>query len=286
MSWQMRLLAGALRATRRRNFTTREAGERLVREPKGSCDPPRLDGDLEVDRRTVAGFAVQVVQRRAAPGSGTVVFLHGGAYVAEMHAVHWGFVARLAALGLDVVVPHYGLAPDHGPDEAHRLVHEVLAGIDGPAYLLGDSAGGGLALAATQTWLAAGGVAPVGLTLIAPWLDLAIRNPDVDEIEPHDPWLMRPGLRPCAEAWAGEMSMDDPRVSPLFGSMEGLPAIDLYVGTRDIGLADARLLAERAPRVRYHEEPGAVHVYPFLPFVPEGRRARAEILERVRQALS
>lgn len=285
MSWQMRLLAGVMRATRRRSFATREAGERLVRKPKGSCDPPSLHGSLAVVRRTVGGFPVDDVRTRGASGSGTLVFLHGGAYVGEMHAVHWAFVARLAALGICVVVPHYGLAPGHGPVEAHRLVHEVLAGIDGPSYLLGDSAGGGLALAATQTWLAAGGAAPVGLTLIAPWLDLAIRNPDVDEIEPHDPWLMRPGLRPCAEAWAGGMSMDDPRVSPLFGCMERLPPIDLYVGTRDIGLADARLLAERAPQVHYREEPGAVHVYPLLPFVPEGRRARTEILQRLRQTL-
>lgn len=287
MSWQMRLLAGALRATRRRSFTTREAGERLVRQPKGSGDPPRLDGDLEVDRRTVAGFPVHLVRGRGGPEeSGTVVFLHGGAYVAEMHRVHWLLVAELAGLGRDVLVPHYGLAPDHGPGEAHRLVHELLLGIDGPVYLVGDSAGGGLALAATQTWLAGGGEPPRGLTLIAPWLDLAIRNPEVDELERHDPWLARPGLRACAEAWAGEMSMDDPRVSPLFGSMEGLPPIDLYVGTRDIGLADARLLAERAPDVRYHEERGAVHVYPLLPFVPEGARARARIRERVRTALS
>lgn len=286
MSWQMRLLAGVLRATRRRNFTSHAAGERLVRQPKGSMDPPRFGESLEVRRSTVAGFPVDTVRRREGSRQGTVVLLHGGAYVASIHQVHWSFAARLAGLGVDVVVPHYGLAPEHGPEEAHRLVHEVLAGIDGPSYLIGDSAGGGLALAATQTWLAGGGVPPAGLTLIAPWLDLAIRNPEVDAIEPHDPWLVRPGLRPCAQAWAGAMSMDDPRVSPLFGSMEGLPPIDLYVGTRDIGLADARLLAERAPDVRYHEEPGAVHVYPLLPFVPEGRKAREQVLERVAEALS
>lgn len=286
MSWQMRLLAGVLRATRRRNFTSREAGQRLLHRPKGPTDPPRRDR-LDVGLRQVAGFPVHALRAHGGPAlPGSVVLLHGGAYVASIHAVHWRLAGDLAALGCEVLVPHYGLAPQHGPEEAHRLVHEVLAGIDGPSYLLGDSAGGGLALAATQTWLAGGGVPPRGLTLIAPWLDLAIRNPDVDAIEPHDPWLARPGLRPVAEAWAGALSMDDPRVSPLFGSMAGLPPLDLYVGTRDIGLADARLLVERAPQVRYHEEPGAVHVYPLLPFVPEGVRARREILAQVRRALS
>lgn len=278
MSWQMRTLAAFLGATRGRRYATHEAGRRVVAEPKGSIEP-RHTAALEVGLREVAGFPVHVLR---APGEvrQRAVYLHGGAYVAEVHDVHWRFVAELAALGVEVQVPHYGLAPDHGPLEAHRLVHEVLAGVDGPAYLLGDSSGGGLALAATQTWLAAGGAPPAGLTLLAPWLDLAIRNPDVDQVEPHDPWLKRPGLRACAEAWKGELSMDDPRVSPLFGRLDDLPPTEVYVGTRDIGLPDARLLAARAPAVRLVEEPGAVHVYPLLPFNPEGRRARAQILQR------
>lgn len=287
MSWQMRVLAGFLRATRRRNFRTREAGQRVVDAPKAGVGVPRTHRGLAVERREVEGFPVHVLRRSIGPAlSGTVVYLHGGAYVAEMHAVHWAMVAQLAGQGWEVQVPHYGLAPGHGPEEGHRLVHAVLAGIEGPVYLMGDSAGGGLALAATQTWLAAGGAPPRGLTLLAPWLDLAMRNPEIDLIEPDDPWLQRPGLHACAEAWAGDLSMDDPRVSPLFGHLEGLPSVDLYVGTRDISLADARLLADKVPGLRLHEEPGAVHVYPLLPVVPEGRRARAEILARVRQALT
>lgn len=280
MSWQMRAVAGVLRATRKRRYATYEAGARVLAEPKGPIDPP---GDLEASLRTVAGFPVHTVGSKGS--TGTVVYLHGGAYVSRIHAYHWGLVADLAALGIQVQVPHYGLAPDHGPLAAHDLVHAVLGSIEGPAYLMGDSAGGGLALAATQTWLAGGGAAPVGLTLLAPWLDLAIRNPEVDVVERRDPWLTRPGLRACAEAWAGDLSMDDPRVSPLFGRLDDLPPIDLYVGTRDLGLPDARQLAGQAPSVTLHEEPGAVHVYPLLPLVPEGRRARAELLDGVSRAL-
>lgn len=277
----MQALAAVLRATRKRRYATYDAGLAVLAEPKGPVDPPPA---LAASVRTVAGFPVHTVGPTGA--SGTVVYLHGGAYVSRIHAYHWGLVGDLAARGLEVQVPHYGLAPDHGPLEAHALVHAVLGSITGPTYLMGDSAGGGLALAATQTWLAGGGAAPVGLGLIAPWLDLAIRNPEVDAVEGRDPWLTRAGLRACAEAWAGALSMDDPRVSPLFGRLDDLPPVDIHIGTRDIGLPDARALAARGPSVTLFEAPGAVHVHPLLPLVPEGRKARAQLLDRAERALS
>ena len=85
----------------------------------------------------------------------------------------------------------------------------------GPTYLVGDSAGGGLALSATQTWLTADRPAVRGLTLIAPWLDASLSNPAIDDVEATDPWLSRPGLIVCATSWAGAVRLDDPRVSPL-----------------------------------------------------------------------
>jgi acetyl esterase/lipase len=126
-----------------------------------------------------------------------------------------------------------------------------------------------------------GGV--VGVTAIAPWLDLSISNPEVDKVEPHDPWLRRPGLRPLAAAWAGEIPLQDPRLSPLFGDLTRLPPLQILVGTRDITLPDCRLLRDRLPStvpLTYHEEPGAVHVYPLLP-VPEARPGRQAIVDHI-----
>jgi len=87
--------------------------------------------------------------------------------------------------------------------------------------------------------------------------------------------------------WAGELSLDDPRVSPLLGDLSALPPTELYVGDRDITVADCRLLRDKAPagRVLYHEQPGAVHVYPLLP-VPEGRAARKDVVAHITTALA
>ncbi|MFS0899883.1 alpha/beta hydrolase fold domain-containing protein [Mycolicibacterium litorale] len=218
-----------------------------------------------------------------------MIYLHGGAYVGEIQKQHWDLIADLAdGVGVRVIVPLYGLAPDHHVDEALALLREVMTrcAADGDTYLVGDSAGGGLAVAATRSWIDAAGKPPVGLSLIAPWLDIALDNPGIDVVEPSDPWLTRVGLRICGRSWAGEVPPDDYRVSPIHAAFDDFPPVDLYVGDRDITVADCRLLRHRMPagRLRYHEEPGAVHVYPLLP-VPEGRAARTELISHIRSTL-
>ncbi len=217
--------------------------------------------------------------------SGAVVYVHGGGYVHEIQEQHWRLVADLAdAAGATVLVPVYGLAPDHHAAEAHSLMRAVLehASAHGPAYLIGDSSGGGLALAAAIAWQATGGRPPSGLTLISPWLDIALRNHGIDAVQSRDPWLSRDGLRLCGSRWASDIPLDDFRVSPINGSLSGLPPIDLYIGTDDIFLPDCQKLRDAADpgRINYHEERGAIHVYPLLP-VPEGRAARRAILATV-----
>lgn len=294
MSWQTGVVAAYLRLTRSRAFATPDGGRRLLRAPKASAAPPRRVArrcDLAV--RLVAGhpvYAVSAAGRTSEPGS--VVWFHGGAYTSEIAPQHWSLVAGLAAgTGRTVHVPLYGLAPEHDALEALAFAQEVARTLTAgeAVHLAGDSSGGGLALLLAQHWPED---APplAGITLVAPWLDLAMSNPGIDEVEPHDPWLARAGLHVIADAWANGVAREDPRVSPVRGRLDGLPPVALHVGTRDITLPDCRLLRDRLAalpgpdRCRYVEVPGALHVHPLLP-VPEGRVARRQIAAFVRETL-
>ena len=84
----------------------------------------------------------------------------------------------------------------------------------------------------------------------------------------------------------GDLSLDDPRISPLFGDLEDLPPIAIFSGTSDILLVDGRRLAaklteEGMPKHAYHEYDGMFHVWMLFP-IPEGKRARAETVEFIR----
>ena len=295
-SWQMRAVALHVRLTRKKRYATHEAGMAFLHSVKGPSTPPRdVLAACEVTTRQVQGRDVHVVRRRRGggrrePGSAgepAVVYLHGGAYTNEVVEQQWGFVAHLARqAGCEVHVPIYGLAPNHTAVEALALVTAVVEEVvgDGRACVLsGDSAGGGLALVAAQQATPELRDRIAGLLLIAPWVDLAMANPAIDAVEPTDPWLTRAGLHPIARSWAGELTVDDPRVSPLNGDLTALPPVEVWVGTRDITLPDCRELGRRLPPdvpFTLHVEDGAIHDYPLLP-APEGRRARRHIAARV-----
>ena len=123
--------------------------------------------------------------------------------------------------------------------------------------------------------------------LISPALDLSLTNPEIDRVQPSDPWLGRDGTRVFIEHWRGNLAISDPRVSPLAADLNGLGPLTVFSGTRDILNPDIRLLIDKATTagidVEYHEEQGLVHVYPLTP-TPEGRAARAILIERLRAA--
>ena len=90
-----------------------------------------------------------------------------------------------------------------------------------------------------------GGAQPDRLVLIAPWVDLTSSTPGTLEAAERDPWLSYPHLAVYASFWAGSEDagdLADPRVSPLFGDLAGLPPALMLCGTRDL------LAARRATR--------------------------------------
>lgn len=293
-SVRMKAVGLLMRLTRRRRFLTEAGGVALLARPKEPSQPPaRLAKNCDVRRGAVSGFDVYVVKPKGGPTvrDAAVVYLHGGAFVNEIAKQHWALIAQIAdEVGCEVHVPIYGLAPQHDWSQAGVLVTEVVTGLTSHGRTLavvGDSAGGTLALLAAQAAVARGDTGIRRVTLIAPWLDMSLANPAVAEVAKVDPWLALPGIRPLADSWAAGVALDDPRLSPLFGPLRGLPPLEIWVGTHDITVVDCRDLRERLPvgtTVKYREEPGAIHVYPLLP-VPEGRRARQEIIAGIRASL-
>jgi monoterpene epsilon-lactone hydrolase len=223
-----------------------------------------------------------------------VMYIHGGAFVEGIFSWHWYFIARMVErLRMTFTVPLYPLAPEHdcaAASAAVLAVYRDLIARCGASQLvvMGDSAGGGLAMSLIMQAIAAELARPAALVLLSPWLDVTMTDLTQTEIEKVDPLLVRPGPKAAGRWYAGAMSTADPRVSPLYGEIAGLPPILMFCGTHDILVADARRLAARAaaegPEVEYHEEAGLMHVYPLL-FFPESRKAQDRIVGFVRDAV-
>jgi acetyl esterase/lipase len=290
MSMQMRVVSAFLRLAYKPRMATVERARKRIAEPKGSSEPPAaLRKRHDVSSRQVEGFPCHTVAPRGRRSERAAVYLHGGAYISEIAQQHWALISRMADAGVRVEVPSYGLAPQHTYREAYPFVtavyRELLGQVDASTVsVVGDSAGGGLALGLAQTLGGAGLPQPRRLVLISPWLDLTLSNPDLPTVEARDPWLCSVGLAEAARVWAGGDDPTDPRLSPGNGSLAGLAPIDVYVGTHEICLPDVLRLQERGlaegnkPQVTVCE--GAVHVYPLVP-TPEGRAAARAIVDSV-----
>ena len=261
------------------------AGLRL--RPKSYAPPKKLDRTADVSVRFIDGWPVYDVTAKGATPTRRAIYLHGGSNVYEISTQHWHLVAELAAsTDARITVPIYPLAPQGTAadvvagcaDLAADLVAEVGAA---DVTILGDSAGGGMALA-TALVLRDRGLSPSRVVLISPVLDLSLSDPELERIVPSDPWLDLPGAKATSELYRGSLPFSDPRVSPLFGDLAGVGPILMLSGTRDMLNADAHRLVEKAAAtahpLEYHEVAGMIHVYPLLP-IPEARVAREQIRE-------
>jgi acetyl esterase/lipase len=236
-------------------------------------------------------FASYVVTPRGTDPHRTIVYLHGGGYVAPIDPFHVRYVSRLAT-GLDarVVLPDYPLAPEHTWRDSHGAVTDLAARWAGDSeelVLAGDSAGGGYALGVALTLRDRGGPQASRLLLHSPWVDLTTSTPHTESFTLRDPWLFLGKLRAYAEWWAGPPEdLGRPELSPALADLSGLPPALMFCGTRDTLAPGCRLLAHRAEQagwdLTYVEVHDLIHVYPLLPFVPEAREAWHRTLEFLR----
>jgi acetyl esterase/lipase len=290
MSWQAKTLdAVALPIKRRMKLDVEKQTRRALERQAKPVSLPKLKG-VDVRRRTSHGMEVYELTPTAVTPTRTVFYVHGGSYLYPAAAVQWRFVARVAVeAGVRVVAPHYPLAPGTTAGETVDRVTSVLGDLPStePLVVLGDSAGGGLALAITQELRDWGAKLPERVVLIAPWLDISVSDPAQPAMQDGDVMLTVEGLQAAGKLYAGDLPVTDPRVSPLHGDLQDLPPISVFVGTSDLLVHDARALARRAAEigavVDVVEAEGMQHVYPMLPLLPEAKAARRQIVELIRR---
>lgn len=240
-----------------------------------------------------APFPVHVIRPRGRRPRTTVYYLHGGGFVAPADPLHTKYALRLAeVLDAEVVIPDYPLAPDHGWTASHDVLLEDLAArcaTQERVLVAGDSAGGGIALALTQSLRDLGGPQPSALLLLSPWVDLTTSTPQTYSLDAIDPWLQISKLDLYAEWWAGRADdLARPEVSPALADLAGLPRTLMICGTRDLLMPGCRLVADRAAALpagawdlTYLEAPDLIHVFALMP-IPEARTAWRHTLEFLR----
>lgn len=258
----------------------------LRSQAEGDRPPTRLTRLVRaVETTREHGLTTWIVRPRRDAPRVRVVYLHGGGYIHPLTPDYWRLVRALATTPAEVVMPAYPLAPAATADDVvPRLLELVRTPSDLPTVVMGDSAGGALVIVLAQQLRDAGDEQPAGLIALCPWLDATLDEDEVSSLESSDPMLAESGLRAAGRWWAGQRQPDDPLVSPLFGVLNGLAPLDVWIGDRDILRPAVDELERRASgadlRLAIHEVPAMFHVW-MTHWFPEAQRTRRALIARL-----
>ncbi len=246
-----------------------------------------------VHRRGVA-LSTHALEVLAPPAAGhretigpverVVLYVHGGGFIACSPDTHRPIAARLAReWRAAVIVPDYHLAPEHpfpaGRDDilaTWRWMLDTLGVTPAQTVFAGDSAGGGLAIAAALACADAGLPAPGALVAFSPWTDLDCSGASCRENAERCAMFRPAQLDAAARLYAGDLPRTDPRVSPLYADLSALPPLCIHASADELLRDDTVRLAERARAagavVHCRLWPAVPHVWQFLAgFLPEAR---------------
>lgn len=218
-----------------------------------SREPKTVSQECEITSHKFIGRNVFVLTPKIkSENEKFILYFHGGSYVAETSQEHWKFLEKLVKdTGYTIILPDYPLAPKYTYEDVFTMIEplykEIIAKIDNEdLIMMGDSAGGGMAIALEEKLGEEAQKLPSKLILISPWLDTKLTNPMIDEVQKLDKDLNKEALKIAGVAYAGKNGGDSYLVNPINGPLDKLKNVIIYTGTYDILNPDVSVLVEKA----------------------------------------
>ena len=218
-----------------------------------------------------------------------ILYFHGGSYMAEITNEHWNLLEKVInKTGATVILPDYPLSPKYNYKDVFNMIeplyNNIVSKIDTNNFIvMGDSAGGGLALAIEEKIVNdtekenennddsrnnnenINYKLPKKTILISPWLDVRLENNRIDEVQKLDKDLNKETLKLAGIAYAGTDGINSYLVNPIDGDLSKLNNITIFTGTYDILNPDVHILEEKAKNqgltINVKEYEGASHIW-------------------------
>ena len=203
-----------------------------------------LPAGVSVHSTAVAGRPAERVASATGYGDRAVLLLHGGAFLIGSPRTHRVLAAHLAVVsGAPVYTLDYRRAPEHpfpaAVDDAAAAYAELANA--GPVSVVGDSAGGALALLLALRLRDEGAPPPAGLVLISPVTDFTLGSSA--SYRGRETVVKESWLRAGVDAFLG--GADPVGLSPLQAGLAGFPPVLLQLAEHERLRPEGERLAER-----------------------------------------
>jgi len=284
-SIQSRLLAQLFRLSGQKK-RTRKRAHNPRRKPSGFV-PKWIGKTTRFDQNYIDERMVVTLHPQKTSGNTHIIFLHGGGYVLEITSGHWWLITKLIKeLNCRITIPQYPLAPESDYQNTHRWLGNTYQSLchrypEDQFILIGDSAGGGLALSFAQSLVENRISHQVQkIVLLSPWLDLSqgLSAGSTDKI---DDYLLSPDfLDYCASLYSKGGDLNSYLLSPINGRFVKLPPVAVFFGSNELFHPECLHLQKLSQQVKanfqFFEYRGMQHDWLLFP-LPETKRAIRQI---------
>jgi epsilon-lactone hydrolase len=212
-----------------------------------------LPGKTRIEPHLIGELAANWVSVGNTLEDFAILYLHGGAYNIGSLNTHRELAARISkASKIKTLLIDYRLAPEHPYPAAVEdavLAYRWLLKNGYPSnniVIAGDSAGGGLAIAALVKLRDLGEPLPAAAVCLSAWTDLELTGESMKTHIQKDPFLTPSWLQYMAKHYVADNDFRLPLISPIYADLAMLPPLLIQAGSDEILLSDSIRIAERA----------------------------------------
>lgn len=262
---------------------------KLNSRSRKSFVPPRIKRSYLISTRKFGAKEIATFERKEKVEKNHIIFFHGGAYIFEASPNHWKLAEEIVKGSFcRMTLVDYPLAPEYDYKETFEMVsgaYEMLIKqYPGDNFILmGDSAGGGLALAFNQKLIKEKHEElPVKMILLSPWLDITMSNSNIKNLEASDYILTVNMLRNAGMKYSNGDDQDQYLLSPINGELKDIPRTMVFFGTEELFHADCIRLKSMidfdTQSIVFREYQKMQHDWAIFP-LPESKQVVNEICE-------
>jgi monoterpene epsilon-lactone hydrolase len=245
-------------------------------------EPFKIPRNLRITPQQIGEVAGEWVE--AQTSGATLLYLHGGGYVACSAETHRPITAGFAQNGLRVFAPDYRMAPEDlfpaAVEDAVAVYRALADHSPGKIVIAGDSAGGGLALALLISLRDGGVPLPSSVALFSPWTDLAATGESLVTNDQRCALFHGANISTGAHFYLGSADPRNPLASPLYADLSHLPPMLIHVGDNEVLLDDSKRLADKARAAGVEVDlkiwPVVPHDWQLVPSMPEAKQSLRE----------
>jgi len=242
----------------------------------------------DLKEQTFEDMQVFILNDQKSSSQKVMLYIHGGAWTNQPLNLHWLFMDKMAqSLNAKVIAPIYPKVPHFNYQDTYpkmlSLYKEILESVESSNQLtiIGDSAGGNIALGLIQLLKRDHLPQPQDIILLSACVDISLENPLIHDYEENDPMLASEGMEVITKIWAADKDLKDPLISPIYGDFQGSSKITHFIGTHESLYPDAiqfdEQLTEQGIDITTLVYPKMNHVFVVMP-IPEALDAQQKIM--------